>query len=254
MKDYFSRLTNSKVNLFILLAVLGILIIIILDIIDDLFNFHDILVELHGLIYDLFVFGVVLTFYETNRERKTLKEKAEKDKNEKIERYREEINDFRFWKSDEAKFRISGLVKRLINLDEKKLDLSHCFLQQANGITQHKEMQEWDFSAANLNDTLWISNNCVNSTFYHTQLYQSTFRNVNLTDCKFDSAFLFETNFKECNFQNVTLEDVIVHSQDWFQEMKWNKNTGIEVLEQKYELIELQESEQKILSFKIVRK
>ncbi|MBZ9730779.1 pentapeptide repeat-containing protein [Salegentibacter sp. JZCK2] len=254
MKNKIRNLFNSKVNLFILLAFLGILIIIILDLNDKDFNYHDILVELHGLIYDLFVFGIVLTIYEVNRERKREKEKLVQEVKEKIERYQEEINDFRFWHSEEAKFRISGLVKRLTNLGFKKVNLSHCYLQNANGVMSHEEMQEWNFSAANLNDTLWIMNDCSNAQFYLTKLFQSSFRNVNLTNCKFDSAILFDTQFRKCNFSGVSLEDAVVHTQDWFEEMNINENMGVEELMNKYEIYEIPKVKNEIQGYKIVRK
>ncbi|MEL0651710.1 pentapeptide repeat-containing protein [Algibacter sp. TI.3.09] len=254
MKKHIFNLFNSKINLFILLGILGVLLIIILDLIDKKFNFHDILVELHGLIYDLFVFGIVLTIYETNKERKQEKERITKAKSEKIERYKEEINDFRFWKSEEAKFRISGLVKRLIKLNEKELNLKHCFLQNANGITENEEMQKWNFSAANLNDTSWLMNNCSNSIFYLTELYQSSFRNVNLTNCKFDSAILFKTQFTECNLTDVSLVGTIVHTENWFKEMKENGNIGIKELEDKYKIFEIPKMKEERTGYKIIKK
>ena len=251
MKKYISDLFNSKVNLFILLAIIGILIILILDLYDKQFNFHDILVELHGLIYDLFVFGIDLTIYETNKERVQKDKRLEKELKKKIDRYKEEINDFRFWESDEAKFRISGLVKRLVSLNVKKLNLKHCYLDNANGITEHEEMQEWNFSTANLNNTLWILNNCTNSSFFLTKLFQSSFTKVNLTNCKFDSAILFETQFEECDFSGVSLNNTIVHSENWFQEMKFKENSGIEELEKKYKILKIKSEVQ---GFKIIKK
>ena len=237
------KLFNSKLNVFLTLGFLGIFIVLILNFFDKDFNFHDILVGLHGLIYDLFVFGIILTIYEIR-----------KDRIEKIERYQEELNDFRFWKSEEAKFRIVGLVKRLVNLKVKKINLRHCFLENANNLTGIERMHEWDFSAANLNDTLWLMNDCTNSLFYLTELFQSSFRNVNLTNCKFESAKLYETEFTECNFKGVLLNGALVHTKNWFEEMKKRNNIYINELEEKFEIIEIPKSNEEKAIFKIVRK
>lgn len=108
------NIIKSKIGLFIGLGIIVMIIAVILDFYDCNFSYHDILVEFHGLVFDLFVFGIILTIYETN---KSKKEKAQADKKRKtdlIERYTEEINDFKFWKSEEAMYRTRGLIKRLV--------------------------------------------------------------------------------------------------------------------------------------------
>ena len=67
---------------------------------DFISNFHgtldgnsykDIAVEFHGMVFDIILFGLVLTFYEWMTDRR-----------DKINRYREEIDDYLGWESDEA--------------------------------------------------------------------------------------------------------------------------------------------------------
>jgi hypothetical protein len=63
---------------------------------------NSILVEAHGLLFDIFVFGILIVFFN---------KMGEKRRN--IKRWQEEIDDFRGWNSEEAKFRIVGNIKRL---------------------------------------------------------------------------------------------------------------------------------------------
>ena len=77
---------------------------------------------------------------------------------------------------------------------------------------------------------------------------------MNLTNCKFESAKLYETEFTECNFKGVLLNGALVHTKNWFEEMKKRNNIYINELEEKFEIIELPKSNEEKAIFKIVRK
>lgn len=214
---------SSKTNFFIGITITSLIVAIALDFLDCKFAFHDILVSFHGLVFDLIVFGLVLTIYE----------KISSDK-ETIKRYKEEINDYRFWKNEQAMFRIRGLVKRLVELKEKELDLSHCFLETDKSFSQYKDMKGWTFSGAFLRESVFILSNLSNAQFYFTDLTNATFVNVNLTDCTFSSAILFDTKFEKCDFTNVELDDACVSDSNWFEKLEKNKNFGISGLTKSY--------------------
>lgn len=222
-KDLKNRITRSKVNLFIGLSIIGLIIIIILDFFDSQFSFHDIFVEFHGLVFDLFIFGILLTIYEYINSR-----------NEKIERYQEEINDYRFWKSEEAMYRTRGLIKRLVDLKVKNLDISHCYLATDKSFSSYKDMSNWKFSAANLRDSFFLMSNLNNANFYMTNLMDTTFNQVNLTNCKFGSAILYNTKFEKCTFINVDLSEAMVKATNWFDELENYENIGIDLIKEKY--------------------
>lgn len=108
---------KQPARFFLLAAVVVAPILKYFDSRDYQFNFHDILVEGHGLLFDLFVFGVLLSVYEALRVRKEL-----------IRKHQDEIDDFRLWDEKEAAYRIIGAVKRLNREGQKHLNLSYCFL------------------------------------------------------------------------------------------------------------------------------
>lgn len=84
------------------------------------FSWHDLLVEANGMVFDLLVFGILLSLYE-----------ALKEKREKIERLMEEIEDYRDWQGQEAVYRTVGAIRRLIDLkaDRSKVSLHNCCLE-----------------------------------------------------------------------------------------------------------------------------
>lgn len=228
------NIVGSKIGLFILLAVVCLLTVIGLDFKDAQFNYHDILVEFHGLVFDLFIFGILLTIYESIRSKK---EKLESEENKRlvlIARYKEEINDFRFWKSEEAFYRIRGLVKRLVDLGEDKIDISHCYLATDKSFSTYKNMSEWKFSAANLQDSFFLMSNMEKVQFYMTNLSESSFVQVNLSKSNFGDANLYKAEFKKCDLNNIKLDGALVGNINWFEILKRNENVGVESLENKY--------------------
>lgn len=227
MKKLLKKSLESKTYLFILLTVICFLLIVIFDFLDPDFKVHDILVEFHGLLFDLIVLGVLLTIYESITSRL-----------ETIKRYTEELNDYKFWKTEEAMYRTRGLIKRLVDLKVKELDLSNCYLATDKSLSQYKDMQNWQFCGANLYDSFFMFSNMTNCNFYISNLEDSSFTNVNLTNCKFGGANLMNTKFEKCDFHNVELDNAFVNSEFWFDELDRNKNINTIELKEKYNIYE----------------
>ena len=61
--------------------------------------------------FDIILFGVIIAFFMFLRDRR----KA-------IERYQEEIDDFKKWDSEEARYRIAGAIRRLNRLGKTDID------------------------------------------------------------------------------------------------------------------------------------
>lgn len=213
---------KSKTRFFLLIAIIGLLVVLILDIIDKDFNFHDILVESHGLIFDLFVFGILITIYET----------LESKKND-VKRYKEEIDDFRFWFSEESKHRVKGLISRLIKLNVKKIDIKHCNI---TGCPTIKKMIEWDFSGAKIYNSWFYDIDLTGSRFFLSDIFETSFIKSNLSGCTFGTAKLFETNFKDCFLGDTSFLNAYVQDKDWLNILKNNGNRGIDDLKEKYKI------------------
>jgi uncharacterized protein YjbI with pentapeptide repeats len=225
-KKLINKIKNSKTNLFIFLAICFLMFVLFLDLFDTNFKFHDILVESHGLVFDLFIFGILLTAYESNNNKK-----------EKIERYKEELDDYRFWESIESMYRTRGIINRLVNLGEKNLDLSFCYLATNKSFHKYRDMKNWKFSGAILTQTYFSFSDMSNTDFVIANLQDSKFQNVNLTDCNFSNSNLNNVQFFECKLKNLNIENAIVNDEKWFDTLSNNKNLDVDILIKKYSLV-----------------
>lgn len=120
------------------------------------FSWHDLKVEANGMIFDLFVFGILVTIYNAVRARK-----------EKIERLQEEIDDYRWWQEKEAMYRILGAIRRLNKEGVSRIELQHCTL-----------------SGAHL-----LGVNLTGATFSLTVLNRTDFTGADLSTANFVGAF-----------------------------------------------------------------
>lgn len=92
---------NQRINFLIIVAV-GLTILFFLFDIRLIDNWTDVLVEAHGLLFDVILFGIVLSIFNKI-----------KSKKENILRLQEELEDYRYWDEKEAVYRIIGIIKRL---------------------------------------------------------------------------------------------------------------------------------------------
>lgn len=126
MKRAFDRiasyLTQSPTRFFFAAAIAAFFVLWFVNAYRDPdgFSWHDVIVESHGVLFDLLVFGILLSIYEGLRNKK-----------DKIERLKEEIDDFRAWDEKEATFRIVGSIKRLNSFGISNVNLKYCFLKNA---------------------------------------------------------------------------------------------------------------------------
>ncbi|MCX6566911.1 MAG: pentapeptide repeat-containing protein [Candidatus Aminicenantes bacterium] len=74
----------------------------------------------HGLAFDIFVFGVLIVIYNRLLEKKR-----------DINRWKEEIDDYRYWKEPEATYRIVGSIRRLNKFNVHEFSLHSCYLKKA---------------------------------------------------------------------------------------------------------------------------
>ena len=115
-------------------------------------SFKDILVEAHGLIFDLLLFGIIILAVDLWRE-----------KRERVTRHQEELDDYRGWHEPEASYRIAGLIKRLLRDGTKVTDLAGVYLVEADlrtlnlwGIDLSKaNLASVNFADSTLGDVKW---------------------------------------------------------------------------------------------------
>ncbi len=200
-------LTSAIVLLFVSLLVVGLSLRYY---INDLETFWpQILAEAHGMIFDIAIIGILLVWLNKNGEIR-----------QRIRTYKDEIDDFRLWESEEAAFRTVGNLKRLNRHHIYEINLVNCYLTKTN--LNYVNLKGSNLNSANISNSSLIETNLENTRLNQTNLENSNLNQANLKAAyasganfkdafliksQFEGAFLIKTSFKnaflmEANLQN----------------------------------------------------
>lgn len=169
----------------------------------------QILVEAHGMIFDIAVIGILLFWLNQSGETR-----------QRIRTYKDEIDDFRLWESEEAALRTVGNLKRLNRHRVYEINLVNCYLAKTN--LSYVNLKGSNLNSANLTNSSLIESNLENTRLNQTNLENSNLNQANLKGAyasganfkdaflikaQFEGAFLIKTNFMnaflmEANLQN----------------------------------------------------
>lgn len=170
-------------NTFVLIIIAAIVLLASMGYyINDYDNFlKEVLAEAHGMIFDIAIIGILI--YWLNQRG---------DIRQRIRAYKDEIDDFRLWESEEAAFRTAGNIKRLNRHKIYDVNLVNCYLAKAN-LNYVKLMH------ANLNYANLINSNLIGANLSNARLNQTKFENGNLNQANFEKAYANGSVFKDCN-------------------------------------------------------
>lgn len=154
--------------------------------------FENVLVEAHGMWFDILILGIFATVLSSLSERKR-----------EIQRYNEEIEDFLGWKSDEAACRITGNIRRLNKLGARPAKLYNAYLENVN-------LDKANISNADLNNTSFVRASMVGITLERSNLTQANLANVDLSkarliEANLENAYLENANLTGANLQGAKL-------------------------------------------------
>jgi BTB/POZ domain-containing protein KCTD9 len=170
-------LTSSLVLVLVAVVVIGFSLPYYLG---DFRNFWpQILAEAHGMIFDIAVIGILLYWLNQNGEVR-----------QRIRTYKDEIDDFRLWESDEAAFRTVGNIKRLNRHKINEINLVNCHLARTN-------LNYVNLKASNLNSTNLSSSSLIETNLENTRLNQTNLENSNLNQANLKGAYASGANFKD---------------------------------------------------------
>jgi len=196
---------------------------------------ENILGEAHGMLIEIFLIGIVLLFFIKRAEKRI-----------EIKRYKNIIDDFRYWKSEESIFRIIGNIKRLNENKITKIDLSFCYLK--NGILNDLNLKKSSLIFAdlegsslnfiNLKNADLAKANLTNTGLYGVNLHESILFNSNLFEADLRKANLSNSLLVNANLENIRIDNDTDFSNavynnktkfpDWFNEEKKKKFKMIE--------------------------
>src|SRR6478752_2030088 len=182
-----SELFNSIIERPLLTSTIVLILVTILVLslsmryyIRDFDSFiQQVLAEAHGMIFDIAVIGILIFWLNQNGEIK-----------QRIRTYKDEIDDFRLWESEEAAFRTVGNLKRLNRHKIHEINLVNCYLARTN--LNYVNLKGSNLNSANITQSYLIESNLENA-----RLNQTNFENSNLNQANLKGAYASGANFKD---------------------------------------------------------
>ena len=166
---------------------------------------NNVLVEAHGMLFDILIIGVLILFLNRLAEKRITNKK-----------YLDEIDDFRVWKSEEAAHRIAGNIKRL-NRDgfKGRINLSSCFLKSADlsevnlqdARLEFANLQNAYLDIINLQGARLFQTNLEGASLWTANLYKADLHEANLKGAIFLNANLREACLSEANLEKAYFKD-----------------------------------------------
>lgn len=169
--------TSSALLLFLTLVVVSLSLHLWINNFDDFYR--EILAEAHGTLFDIAIIGIFLVWINKTRERKQM-----------IRTYRDEIDDFRLWESEEAAFRTVGNIKRLNRNKIYEINLVNCYLSKTN-------LNYVNLKNSNLNNVNLSNSNVLEVNFEGVRLNQANLENANMNQAILSNAYASGANFKD---------------------------------------------------------
>jgi BTB/POZ domain-containing protein KCTD9 len=217
-------LTSAIVLVLVAIVVVGLSLNYYLNDFDQFIQ--QILAEAHGMIFDIAVIGILIFWLNQNGEIR-----------QRIRTYKDEIDDFRLWESEEAAFRTVGNIKRLNRHRIHDLNLVNCYLPRTNlnyvnlsgsnlnsanitqsslieGNLENARLNQTNFENSNLNQAILKGAYASGANFKDAFLIKSQFENAFLIKANFSNAFLMEANLQNCYVMGADFENASLYKAD----------------------------------------
>ena len=183
-------LTSTLVLLIVTIIVIALSLSYYINEFDTFIQ--QVLAEAHGMIFDIAVIGILIFWLNQNGEIRR-----------RIRTYKDEIDDFRLWESEEAAFRTVGNIKRLNRHKIHEINLVNCHLPRTN--LNYANLAGSNANSANISQSSLIESNLENA-----RLNQTNFENSNLNQANLKGAYASGANFKDAflikaHFENAFL-------------------------------------------------
>lgn len=177
----------------------------------------QILVEAHGMLFDIAIIGILLFWLNQNGEIR-----------QRIRTYTNEIDDFRLWRSEEAAFRTVGNIRRLNRHKIFEINLANCHLQKTNlsyvnltgsnmnsANVSHCSLVEINLESSRLNQTNFENSNLNSANLKGAYASGSNFQDAYLIKTVMENAFLIKTNFRNAYLMEANLSNSYLMGADF---------------------------------------
>jgi uncharacterized protein YjbI with pentapeptide repeats len=187
---------------------------------------QQVLAEAHGMIFDIAVIGILIFWLNQNGE-----------KRQRIRTYKDEIDDFRLWESEEAAFRTVGNIKRLNRHRIHEINLVNCYLPRTNlnyvnlsgsnltssnisqsslieVILENARLNQTNFENSNLNQAILKGSYASGANFKDSFLIKAQMHGAFLIKANFKNAFLMEANLQNAYLMGADFENASLYKAD----------------------------------------
>lgn len=183
LQDYFNSIIEKPILTSVIVLAFLTVLVIGFSLKYYLYDFEEffpqVLAEAHGMLFDIAIIGILIFWLNKNGE-----------KRQRIRTYKDEIDDFRLWESDEAAFRTVGNIKRLNRHGINEVNLVNCYLARTN-------LNYVNLSQSNLNSSNLTNASLIEINLENTRLNQTNFENSNLNQANLRGAYASGANFKD---------------------------------------------------------
>lgn len=182
----------------IILFLLGFVVIGLSFFYYDSKTFYtSLLAEAHGMLFDLAIIGILLYWLNQNGITR-----------QRIRTYKDEIDDFRLWESEEAAFRTVGNIKRLNRHNIYEINLVNVHLIKTN-------LNYVVLKNSNLNNANLTSAKLIESNLENTRLNQTIFENANLNQIRLVNAYASGAIFRDAFLIKANLSKAFLIKADF---------------------------------------
>lgn len=208
--SFFFNIMEMK-KLFIGVGLGIFLMIIITRLLGFKIEWADLMVEAHGVLAEIILFGYIVSKIEEKS--KLIQQQISKE--EEIKKFHQEIDDFRDWKDKEASYRIKGLIRRLYSLGESNINLFGCYLEEI-------KFPNGDFFDLNLEEANLVNSDLTSSFFSNCKFIKTNFigtnaRGVDFINCDFSKADFSQADFSNAIFYKPRLNDIVISEESKFE-------------------------------------
>lgn len=175
------------------LTLLGLMVVFVFAVSVDHYinNFETLWIqvigEFHGVLADVAILGIMFEYL--NRVR---------DRNSKITQLKEEIEDHRYWRSQESGFKAVGNLRRLNRLGVVQFDLNHYYLLKTS------------LRYMTVNDSYFCRVNMMKAQIAHTEMRSCTIADaqckaITILDSDLSGLYAANVNFRFGRFTGVKM-------------------------------------------------
>ncbi len=154
--------------------------------------FAQVMAEAHGMLFDIAIIGILIFWLNKNGEMR-----------QRIRTYKDEIDDFRLWESEEAAFRTVGNIKRLNRHNIHEINLVNCHLSRTN-------LNYVNLASSNLNSADMSNAFLIETDLKNTRLNQTNFENSNLNQADLTGSYASGANFKDAYLIKAKLDNAFL--------------------------------------------